>query len=315
MKRLLPESDESGNWKKKLKFSQSELQAMIEQEVQKAVRVRNSRLQFLTETIQLLQHDIHYESTIRKLEARIDTITKRAKAALAAMKSEKQSASFVDGEVINLDSDEESMPEEIKHNKTKKNCLIEIMETTKSSLQRMHAENQAIMSAMADLSKSTPVSEMKQMKAQPISHSKSNSVQHTSSHQDEPPYPPLPLNPFPSVLNMEAASYNIPGKMTVHLALIKQPASLSVMWNGDEKDTSLPPMESYSILLTMEKVKGSRVFPAWRTLGTVLAKPLPMCVSITKYNPGHKLCVAVVGKDIYGRYGPYSDVVSAVIPE
>nr|XP_057905471.1 activating transcription factor 7-interacting protein 2 [Doryrhamphus excisus] len=311
MKRLLPDAEDYGNWK--LKLSQSELQAMVEQEVQKAVRVRNSRLQFLTETIQQLQHDIDYESAIQKLEARIDTITKRSKAALAAKKSSKKSTSLNEGEIINLDSDDDSMPEEIKEQKTEKNCLIEIMETTKLSLQRMQTENQAIMKAMADLSKTTPVSQ--QTKAQSVSYSEITSAPRVFSHQDDPPYPTLPLNPFPSVLNMEAASYNIPEKVSVHLALIKQPPSLSVMWNGDEKETSLPQMESYSILLTMEKVKGSRVFPAWRTLGTVAAKPLPMCVSITKYNAGHKLCVAVVGKDIYGRYGPYSDVVSAVTPD
>ncbi|XP_061761846.1 activating transcription factor 7-interacting protein 2 isoform X3 [Nerophis ophidion] len=311
MKRLLPESDYPENGKKR--FSKFELEAVIEREIRKVVNINNSRLQILEEAIQQLQHD-DYGSTMQKLEARIETITRRAKAALAAMETKKK-RSVKDSEIINIDSDDNSMPEIIDTSKDKKNYLIEIMESATSSLKRIQAEN-TVMSAMENLCKAASPPPKHQMLEEHPSQPNISCVQNSpSQQQDEPPYPPLPLNAFPSVLNMEAASYNIPEKVKVHLALIKHPATLSVMWNFDEEDASPPPMESYSIFITAEKVKGSQVFPAWKKLGTVVAKSLPMCVAITKYRAGYRLCVAVVGKDIYGRHGPYSDVVSHVIPE
>lgn len=70
-----------------------------------------------------------------------------------------------------------------------------------------------------------------------------------------------------------------------------------------------------SIFLTMEKAKGSGIFPKWTSYDQLKAAPLPMGALIKKYKPGHRVCAAVVGKDIFGRYGPYSEVVTKTMPD
>ncbi|PWA33289.1 hypothetical protein CCH79_00013623 [Gambusia affinis] len=128
-------------------------------------------------------------------------------------------------------------------------------------------------------------------------------------------FPPFPNMPFPAVLKKEAASYKMPPKVDVNLAFIRNPTRVSVLWNVEDKDPNLPPMESYTILLTMETSKGSNIFLKWDTYDKLQAKTLPMCALINKFKRGHKLCAVVVGKDIFGRYGPYSKVVTAILPD
>ncbi|XP_029365360.1 activating transcription factor 7-interacting protein 2 isoform X2 [Echeneis naucrates] len=357
MKRFPTASISSEASDKKIKISQSEVQTLIKQEVCSAVRKNETRLQDLIETIQKLDHGVDYERSIQKLEARVNSLSKKAEVAFAYMTKTQTKSPHTSPTDMNINRAEpECETMENTSQTDRKNMdwmdkdreLFQMMETTKMSLKKMRADNDNLTAAIADLKekpsplipspfgspkckeygsamKKEPEEEQckeddKKLKAERVKvehlpSSNSNTPNPTEPEKDKLSYPPLPFTIFPSILSMEAASYNIPQKPEVHLALIREPAGLSVLWKVDKEDPSAPPMDSYSIYMTTEKVKGSGTFPKWNMLGEVRAIKLPMCVMITKYKPGRKVCVAVVGKDIFGRYGPYSKVVAANIPD
>nr|XP_020453556.1 activating transcription factor 7-interacting protein 2 isoform X2 [Monopterus albus] len=350
MKRLPSRPASSETSDKKIRFSQFELQTLIKQEVHCAVKKNEAKLLHLIETVGHLDHGADIESTIQKLEARISTVAKRAEAALAYMTETQKKGPLpplVNVDVIrpHSDEDQETMSQ------SKSPASVSALETTKKSLQKLRTDNEALRTAVADLCEvpsppvltpygspgsktllriinKEPEDEQEKQKKQGLKEEKADSVtvEHLSSGrcsnipknmemEDQVLYPPLPATTFPSILTMEAASYNIPQRPEVHLALIREPPGLSVLWRVEEEDPFAPPMDSYSIYMSTEKVKDSSVFPDWKILGEVKAIDLPMCVLVKRYKPGHKVCVTVVGKDKFGRYGPYSKVVAAAIPD
>ncbi|KAM4634040.1 uncharacterized protein atf7ip2 isoform 2-T2 [Polymixia lowei] len=430
----------------KMKFSRFEVQRMIKEEVQSAVKQTETKLECLLEKVQQLEHEANYDSAVRKIEAHIKKVKRRGDAAIAyvrklgmngtqdnsQIKSPMLSPAVTAKLEIPGSSSEDEPQQTVSHSKRGRNRrkdngeLFQTMETTKKALKKMDADNEALKAAIADLDsdlpptlspfspqrtettkkaqknmdadnealkaaiidlcnelpppalspispRRTPVRSVKE-KVRPAKEDKQKKVdgvkakspsddnngspqhagsekttkekssasyqeeeeeeeqgadrfkveclssdnsspQHTDSEKDVLLYPPLPATPFPSTLNMEAASYNIPQKLMLQLALIRNPPGLSVLWNSEEEDPSGPPMDSYSVFMAVETSKGSGFFPEWKTLGEVKAIPLPMCVMISKYKPGFKACFAVVGKDTFGRYGPYSEVVPATIPD
>ncbi|KAM6913614.1 uncharacterized protein atf7ip2 [Lycodopsis pacificus] len=332
---------------KKLKFSQLEVETLIEQEVHAAVQKKESKLQGLIETIQQLDQAVDYSSSIQELEARINTVTKRAEAAIAFMTEEQKKSPLPS--LVNVNTREHSEDETLEaetQTDMKSEEVFEMMENTKEALKKMQADNKALKGATTHLSEELPPpvltpygspegKELKVKKEPKYKQEIQNNVvefkrreepkaapvkvetKHTNSERDKVPYPPLPVTPFPSTLSMEAAQYNIPQIVEVKMALIRRPPSLSVSWLVKEKDPSKPPMDVYRVFISVEKEKGSNVFPAW-TPQDVDAKNKEQCIwchVTNKYQPGRKVCVAVVGKDAFGRYGPYSEVVTVSLPD
>lgn len=228
--------------------------------------------------------------------------------------------------------------------------VSEFMENTRKQFERLHAENAALKAAFEDIRERTTPSPtirrpsgvieglaklmhikkeptdpsedtyahttvpMKRAKEEIQSPESDRTAKRIKQEPVELPYPPLPQLPVPTCVPSEAALHKLPPRLKVDLALIKNPTpQLSVVWSQEDKDYQLPPMESYSVFFTAEKVSGCGVFEEWQNLGEHPAASLPMFSLMPEYRPGHKICVTVVGKDQYGRYGPYSQVACAYI--
>ncbi|XP_062264709.1 uncharacterized protein atf7ip2 isoform X1 [Platichthys flesus] len=333
-------STSSGDADKMMKISLSEMKALIKKEVRNEAKRNENKLKVLIETS--LDLSVDYEKNIQKLEARINTLTKRAEGALVHMtnlfkKSPQRPPD--ENDVIRIDSGDEPM--ETMSQTDVRDCTETIgeffqeMKTSENALKKMRSDNEDLKAALGTpravtanesqrnvkiTEKRPEAEEQREKKTDCPKKTKEcvslNNINNSEdSEQDKLSYPPLPPAPFPSTLSIEAAEYNIPQRLNVHLALIREPQGLSVLWKVGVEDPLAPPMDSYSVYIAVERQKGSSYFPKWIFLGELKAIQLPMCVMIKKYKPGHKVCVTVVGKDRFGRYGSYSEVVTAAIPE
>lgn len=119
--------------------------------------------------------------------------------------------------------------------------------------------------------------------------------------------PPFPDTPFPPQLPVAAASKSMPQKPVVRVARIRSPPGVALLWNVEEEDPDAAAMDCYYIYLTQEC--GDGTFSKWKTLGVIKAMCLPMgCKVVAERSADKTLCFIIIGKDVYGRYGPYSDV-------
>lgn len=318
---------------KRVKFSKSDVQMMIKREVNSALKENEDKLQSLIETVQQLDSEVDFESCLQNLETRINIITRRAEAAFACMPEKKSAVSRPTvSQIFGTDSEEEDESNSLCTDNSSE--LSRAEENVQVALRKMRADKEALTAAAAHQDEEPPPSlfapcrgpevesvQKQQPKPSPKEQKDSEnakredalarSLERKGQQQDNSVVPPLPLTAVPSTLTVEAASYNFPQKVQVYLAFIRKPPGLSLLWKVAEADPSAPPMHSYRIYISMEKGKGSSAFSDWTVIGEVKALPLPMCIMINKYKPGRKLRFAVVGKDVFGRYGPYSEVAMA----
>ncbi|XP_030645622.1 activating transcription factor 7-interacting protein 2 [Chanos chanos] len=139
----------------------------------------------------------------------------------------------------------------------------------------------------------------------------SNKNQNTSQEDDwRSRLPPLPDTLHPASLPAVAATKNLPQKLDLRLAWITGRQELGLLWTTTEEDPFAPDMDSYCLLSTQEDKDGT--FPEWKTMGVIKALPLPMACSVKSVSQGRRLCFAVAGRDIYKRYGPYSNIQSFI---
>ncbi|MBN3271592.1 MCAF1 protein, partial [Polyodon spathula] len=122
--------------------------------------------------------------------------------------------------------------------------------------------------------------------------------------------PPLPETAVPLDLPAVAASFNMPQKPELKVAKIENPKAVGILWDLSQVDTSVASIQSYCLYVLHENANVRKL--RWRSMGVIKAIQLPMCCRLTKLNPG-RYHFAVVGKDIYGRYGPYSDIQSTTV--
>ncbi|XP_053370558.1 activating transcription factor 7-interacting protein 2 [Clarias gariepinus] len=119
--------------------------------------------------------------------------------------------------------------------------------------------------------------------------------------------PPFPDTPFPHQLPVAAASKSMPQKPIMKVARTQNPQGIALVWNVEEVDPDAAAMDCYYIYVAQERSDGT--FSKWKTMGVIKAVRLPMAcrLSVGK-NADKMLCFLIIGKDVYGRYGPYSDV-------
>ncbi|XP_075996046.1 activating transcription factor 7 interacting protein 2 [Genypterus blacodes] len=318
-----PSLASSESCSKKMSVSRWEVETLIRQEVHSVMKKSEEKLDRLIEQV---EEELKCQSDISKLQAHINTLKRRGDAAIAHIaKFHAQSPAEPLPVTCGSSRSEVKVLNEVGSNHTKSAGLFQLMEETKEGMKAMQALSEApsVQTLLDGVEEKTPASpqgadgaEEEEEEEEEEPASPSNRTNHQDAEQEEElPYPPLPSISVPSTLNTEAASYNLPQRPRTQLGLIRNPPGLSLLWDSEQEDPAPPPMDSYMLYMSMEKVKGSGVFSEWKDLGEVKAIPLPMCVLITKYKPGHKVCFTVVGKDKFGRSGPYSNVVMGTVPD
>ncbi|XP_058851696.1 activating transcription factor 7-interacting protein 2-like isoform X2 [Acipenser ruthenus] len=121
--------------------------------------------------------------------------------------------------------------------------------------------------------------------------------------------PPLPETAVPPDLPAAAASFNMPQKPEMKVAKIENPKGVGILWDLSQVDTRVASIQNYCLYVLHENANVRKL--RW-SMGFIKAIQLPMCCRLIKLNPG-RYHFAVVGKDIYGRYGPYSDIQSTTV--
>ncbi|XP_076839835.1 activating transcription factor 7 interacting protein 2 [Brachyhypopomus gauderio] len=348
MKRRRSESEqlESDVMPTPVTLSENEVQKLITQEVHSAIEQYDKMMQALMERIQEIDREPKYGSRIKKLEAHVKKIKRRGDAVFAyirkrgtaefsedqqkALASECGPSSGPSQTPTNLNSsgggsgdsmlassaELESEGGAVRKPKEgfwqslrSKRQIVDLTNESGACRQneKVHTDSPPTTQAPEEKDVNTSLTPPEQPKSPPLDPVK-NCGAEADDVQAAPEIqlPPFPDTPFPNQLPAMAATKNMPQKPVVKVACISNPRSIALLWNVEEEDPDAADMDCYYIYVCQQFSDGS--FSKWKTMGVVKAIPLPMACRVSDNSGGKKLNFILVGKDIYGRYGPYSDV-------
>nr|XP_034987514.1 activating transcription factor 7-interacting protein 2 [Zootoca vivipara] len=98
-----------------------------------------------------------------------------------------------------------------------------------------------------------------------------------------------------------------PQKLHLTVAQVENPKGFGLRWWLSKVQPWFAPLDSFHLFACLETV-GKGVPTSWMKVSEIKAMPLPMACSLARFPDCSKCYFTILSKDIYGRYGPYSDI-------
>ncbi|XP_078519229.1 activating transcription factor 7-interacting protein 2 [Lissotriton helveticus] len=105
-----------------------------------------------------------------------------------------------------------------------------------------------------------------------------------------------------------------PQKIDLKLTQVQNPRGIALSWNCAEVDLRCCPAHSYCLYVQQEDLKCNRSEWKWKKIGEIKALPLPMACTLSHFVGGSRYYFTLRAKDIYERYGPFSDIQTTLLP-
>ncbi|KAG9263854.1 activating transcription factor 7-interacting protein 2 isoform X3 [Astyanax mexicanus] len=320
-------------------LSKVEVRRMVSHEVRAAVERSDTMMKALMERIQEIDSEPKYDARLKKLGAHVKKIKRRGDAAFAFIRKElHQKKQQQPTNSLPYISDTRSLSSAnggCSDDSTSASAAIEIngkgegaaRKPKEGFWQRLRSKQEIVdltdegedavsIKNVGNHSDTPPPPVLKREEitanepSKPsypvLEESKKPPVEETRQGSLQFRLPRLPDLPFPSQLPAAAATKNLPQKPVVKVARIENPKGIALLWNVEEEDPHAPDMESYHIYVIQEFHSGT--FSKWKSMGPLKALPLPMACKISDRPEVKALHFIILGKDVYGRFGPYSDV-------
>ncbi|XP_030067616.1 activating transcription factor 7-interacting protein 2 isoform X2 [Microcaecilia unicolor] len=102
-----------------------------------------------------------------------------------------------------------------------------------------------------------------------------------------------------------------PQKYDLQVTEVINPRGIALSWNVAKINPRCAAVQFYYLYMYQETSKTSTT--KWIKVGEVKAMPLPMACTLTKFASGNKCHFTMRAKDIYGRFGPLSEIQSTTL--